>query len=106
MSISEKYYRIQDLIDKKLSSSSRNRSDIELIAVSKKAAVHAKVDGNFCNGIIATFSAYKLNFLVYLELYEPLVQNHLMTLTYSLDQKHIDHISGRIELYIQSNHVP
>ncbi len=36
MSISEQYYRTQDLIDKKLSSSLRNRSDIELIAVSKK----------------------------------------------------------------------
>ena len=36
-----------------------------LIAVSKKAAVHAKVDDNFCNGIIVTFSAYKLNFSVY-----------------------------------------
>ncbi len=36
MSISEKYYLTQDLIDKRLSLSSRNRSDVELIVVSKK----------------------------------------------------------------------
>ena len=36
MSISEKYQSVQDAIDKKLSSLSRSRSDIELIAVSKK----------------------------------------------------------------------
>ena len=36
MSISDQYHRIQDAIDKKLSSLSRDRSDIELIAVSKK----------------------------------------------------------------------
>ena len=36
MSITDQYYRVQDAIDKKLSSLSRNRSDIDLIAVSKK----------------------------------------------------------------------
>ena len=36
MSISDQYHRVQDAIDKKLSSLSRDRSDIELIAVSKK----------------------------------------------------------------------
>jgi pyridoxal phosphate enzyme (YggS family) len=36
MSIANQYYRVQAAIDKKLSSISRNRSDIELIAVSKK----------------------------------------------------------------------
>lgn len=36
MSISDQYHRVQNLIDKKLSSLSRDRSDIELIAVSKK----------------------------------------------------------------------
>mgnify|MGYP001444205029 CR=1 FL=1 len=36
MSISDQYHRVQAAIDKKLSSISRNRSDIELIAVSKK----------------------------------------------------------------------
>ena len=36
MSIAEQYHRVQDAIDNKLSSLSRNFSDIELIAVSKK----------------------------------------------------------------------
>ena len=36
MSIADKYQSVQDAIDKKLSSLSRSRSDIELIAVSKK----------------------------------------------------------------------
>ena len=36
MSITDKYHSVQDAIDKKLSSLSRSRSDIELIAVSKK----------------------------------------------------------------------
>tara|TARA_B100001142_G_scaffold249513_1_gene249512 strand:- start:90 stop:752 length:663 start_codon:yes stop_codon:yes gene_type:complete len=36
MSISDQYHRVQDAIDKKLSSLSRDRSDIELIVVSKK----------------------------------------------------------------------
>ena len=36
MSITNQYHRIQDAIDKKLSSLSRDLSDIELIAVSKK----------------------------------------------------------------------
>ena len=36
MSIVNQYYRVQDAIDKKLSSLSRNRSEIDLIAVSKK----------------------------------------------------------------------
>ena len=36
MSIADQYYQTQDLIDKTLSFTSRNRSDIELIAVSKK----------------------------------------------------------------------
>ena len=36
MSIADKYRSVQDAIDKKLSSLSRSRSDIELIAVSKK----------------------------------------------------------------------
>ena len=36
MSIADQYHRVQDAIDKKLSSLSRDRSDIELIAVSKK----------------------------------------------------------------------
>ena len=36
MSIADQYHRVQDAIDKKLSSLSRNFSDIELIAVSKK----------------------------------------------------------------------
>ena len=36
MSISDKYIFIQDTIDKKLSSLSRNPLDVELIAVSKK----------------------------------------------------------------------
>ena len=36
MSISDQYHRVKDAIDKKLSSLSRDRSDIELIAVSKK----------------------------------------------------------------------
>ena len=36
MSISDQYHRVQDAIDKKLLSLSRDRSDIELIAVSKK----------------------------------------------------------------------
>ena len=36
MSIADQYHSVQDVIDKKLSSISRNRSDIELIAVSKR----------------------------------------------------------------------
>ena len=36
MSIADQYHSVQDIIDKKLSSLSRNRSDIELIAVSKR----------------------------------------------------------------------
>ena len=36
MSIADQYHRVQDAIDNKLSSLSRNFSDIELIAVSKK----------------------------------------------------------------------
>ena len=36
MSIADKYYRVQNAIDQKLFSLSRNRSDIDLIAVSKK----------------------------------------------------------------------
>ena len=36
MTIPDQYHRVQDAIDKKLSSLSRDRSDIELIAVSKK----------------------------------------------------------------------
>jgi len=36
MSIADQYHSVQDAIDKKLSSISRNRSDIELIAVSKR----------------------------------------------------------------------
>jgi pyridoxal phosphate enzyme (YggS family) len=36
MSIADQYHRVQDAIDKKLSSLSRNFSDIQLIAVSKK----------------------------------------------------------------------
>ena len=36
MSIADQYHRVQDVINKKLSSLSRNFSDIELIAVSKK----------------------------------------------------------------------
>ena len=36
MSITDKYHSVQGAIDKKLSSLSRSRSDIELIAVSKK----------------------------------------------------------------------
>ena len=36
MSIADQYYRVQEAIDKKLSSLSRNIADVELIAVSKK----------------------------------------------------------------------
>ena len=36
MSIADQYHSVQDVIDKKLSSLARNRSDIELIAVSKR----------------------------------------------------------------------
>ena len=36
MSIADQYHSVQDVIDKKLSSLSRKRSDIELIAVSKR----------------------------------------------------------------------
>ena len=36
MSIADKYYCVQESIDKKLSSLSKNRSEIDLIAVSKK----------------------------------------------------------------------
>jgi hypothetical protein len=75
-----------------------------LIAVSKKAAVQANFNETFSNDIIATFSAYKLNFLVCLKLDELLVQNPLAVLIHILDQKHIDHRGDKTVLYIHKIH--
>ena len=72
MSIAEQYHRVQDAIDNKLSSLSRNFSDIELIAVSKKQSkekiiellecVHRSFGENQIQEIESKWPAIKKNF--------------------------------------------
>ena len=73
MSITDQYHRVQDAIDKKLSSLSRNFSDIELIAVSKKQSKekiiellecgHRSFGENQIQEIESKWPAIKQNFL-------------------------------------------